>query len=127
MPVAPPVREEAFAATPIVKGSSMAFRTIFYDVQDGIAEIRLNRPHRLNAVVQELYSELAEALSLAETMRDARVVLLTGEGRAFCVGADLKEHKAGRTAFEPACGSTSAPSVSWMLMRPVSSWQGIAA
>ena len=78
----------------------MAFRTILYDVRDGIAEIRLNRPHRLNAVVQELYSELDEALNLAETNRDARVVLLTGEGRAFSVGADLKDHKAGRTAFD---------------------------
>jgi enoyl-CoA hydratase len=78
----------------------MMFRTILYDVQDGITEIRLNRPHRLNAVVQELYAELNEALNLAEASRDARVVLLTGEGRAFCVGADLKEHKAGRTAFE---------------------------
>ncbi|MGH9200636.1 MAG: enoyl-CoA hydratase/isomerase family protein [Vicinamibacterales bacterium] len=78
----------------------MAFRTILYSVQDGIAEIRLNRPHRLNAVVQELYTELTEALNFAEADRDARVVLLTGEGRAFCVGADLKEHKASRTAFD---------------------------
>ncbi len=78
----------------------MAFETIIYGVQDGIAEVRLNRPHRLNAVVQHLYDELGEVLSLAEADRDARVVLITGEGRAFCVGADLKEHKAGRTAFE---------------------------
>lgn len=78
----------------------MPFQTILFGVRDGIAEIRLNRPHRLNAVVQELYDELQEALSLAEADRDVRVVLLTGEGRAFCVGADLKEHKAGRTAFE---------------------------
>ena len=78
----------------------MPFGTILYDVRDGIAEIRLNRPHRLNAVVQQLYDELNEALTLAEANRSARVVLLTGEGRALCVGADLKEHKAGRTAFD---------------------------
>src|SRR6516164_4144898 len=78
----------------------MTFRTILYDVHDGIAEIRFNRPHRLNAVVQELYSELTEALNIAEASRESRVVLLTGEGRAFCVGADLKEHKAGRTPFD---------------------------
>ena len=78
----------------------MTFRTILYDVHDGIAEIRFNRPHRLNAVVQEVYSELTEALNIAEASRESRVVLLTGEGRAFCVGADLKEHKAGRTTFD---------------------------
>jgi enoyl-CoA hydratase len=78
----------------------VSFETIIYGVQDGIAQIRLNRPHRLNAVVQVLYDELNEALSLAEKDRSARVVLITGEGRAFCVGADLKEHKLGRTAFD---------------------------
>ncbi|NTE68275.1 enoyl-CoA hydratase/isomerase family protein [Agrobacterium tumefaciens] len=78
----------------------MSFDTIIYEQQNGIAEIRLNRPHRLNAVVQQLYDELFEALALAEADRTVRVVVLTGEGRAFCVGADLKEHKAGRTAFD---------------------------
>ncbi|WP_181321824.1 enoyl-CoA hydratase/isomerase family protein [Trinickia symbiotica] len=78
----------------------MVFETIIYDVRDGIAEVRLNRPHRLNAVVRQLYDEFSEALSLAEADRATRVVLITGEGRAFCVGADLKEHKTGRTAFE---------------------------
>lgn len=78
----------------------MNFETIVYEMQDGVAEIRLNRPHRLNAVTQQLYDELNAALGVAEADRDARVVLLTGVGRAFCVGADLKEHKAGRTALE---------------------------
>jgi enoyl-CoA hydratase len=74
--------------------------TILYEVRDGIAEIRYNRPHRLNAVTQQLYDELNAALSHAEADKTVRVVLLSGEGRAFCVGADLKEHKAGRTAFD---------------------------
>jgi enoyl-CoA hydratase len=78
----------------------MSFETILYSVREQIAEIRFNRPHRLNAVTAILYDELNQALSLAEADKDARVVLLTGEGRAFCVGADLKEHKAGRTAFD---------------------------
>lgn len=78
----------------------MNLETILYSMSDGIAEIRLNRPHRLNAVTQQLYDELNTALSAAEADGDARVVLLTGEGRAFCVGADLKEHKTGRTAFD---------------------------
>lgn len=78
----------------------MNLETILYSMSDGIAEIRLNRPQRLNAVTQQLYDELNTALSTAEADRDVRVVLLTGEGRAFCVGADLKEHKTGRTAFD---------------------------
>src|SRR5215470_373563 len=79
---------------------TVSLETIIYSQKDGIAEIRLNRPHRLNAVTQKLYDELSAALTQAEDDRNARVVLLTGEGRAFCVGADLKEHKAGRTAFD---------------------------
>lgn len=79
---------------------SKPYETILYEANDGIAEIRLNRPKRLNAVVQQLYDELNDALGEAEADPDTRVVLLTGEGYAFCVGADLKEHKAGRTAFD---------------------------
>lgn len=79
---------------------AVVYETILYSLNEGIAEIHLNRPHRLNAVTQQLYDELSDALGRAEADRDARVVLLTGEGRAFCVGADLKEHKAGRTAFD---------------------------
>ncbi|MCZ4306973.1 enoyl-CoA hydratase/isomerase family protein [Zoogloeaceae bacterium G21618-S1] len=78
----------------------MAYETILYEMKNGIAEIRLNRPHRMNAVTQTLYDELNDALGVAEADKDVRVVLLTGEGRAFCVGADLKEHKTGRTAFD---------------------------
>lgn len=79
---------------------STTYETILYSREGGIAEIRFNRPHRLNAVTAKLYEELNSALDSAEADRAARVVLLTGEGRAFCVGADLKEHKAGRTAFD---------------------------
>ncbi|WP_342310502.1 acetate--CoA ligase family protein [Burkholderia pyrrocinia] len=78
----------------------MSFEAIRYDVTDGVAEIQLNRSRRLNAVVQELYDGFNEALNFAEGDPHVRVVLTTGEGRAFCVGADLKEHKAGRTVFE---------------------------
>jgi len=78
----------------------MQFETVRFIQSDGIAELTLNRPHRLNAVTQQLYDELNAALTQAEANPDVRVILLTGEGRAFCVGADLKEHKAGRTAFD---------------------------
>jgi enoyl-CoA hydratase len=64
----------------------------------GVAEVRFNRPHRLNAVVEPLFRETLDA---AERDRDVRIVVVTGEGRAFCVGADLKEHeKAERTSWQ---------------------------
>lgn len=78
----------------------MSYQTLIYKQTDGVAEIHFNRPHRLNAVTQELYDELDQALSAANANPDIRVIVLTGQGRAFCVGADLKEHKAGRTPFD---------------------------
>lgn len=78
----------------------MLLPTVVYAKSGGIAEIRFNRPHRLNAVIEELYDDVLVALADAEADRDVRVVMITGDGRAFCVGADLKEHGKGeRTAF----------------------------
>lgn len=73
----------------------MSFETLIYNKKHNYAEIRFNRPHRLNAVIEQFYLELLTALQQAEADNDVRAVLLTGEGRAFCVGADMKEHGAG--------------------------------
>jgi len=73
----------------------VSFETLIYTIKDGYAEIRFNRPHRLNAVVEQFYKDLLAALNQAETDPEVRAVLLTGEGRAFCVGADMKEHGSG--------------------------------
>jgi len=60
-------------------------------VSDGIAEIRLNRPERLNAINPDLLSGFAAALEKAEKDPGVEVILICGEGRAFCAGDDLKE------------------------------------
>lgn len=66
-----------------------------------VMEVRLARPDRLNAVSDELYADLEPALREAASDPGARAVLLTGEGRAFCAGADLKAHAArSRTPAE---------------------------
>lgn len=60
--------------------------------QDGvIAWVKLNRPERLNAMNRQLVDELAEALAKAEADEATRVIILHGEGRAFCSGDDLKD------------------------------------
>ncbi|HEY3905788.1 MAG TPA: enoyl-CoA hydratase/isomerase family protein [Streptosporangiaceae bacterium] len=61
-----------------------------YELDESVARIYLNRPHRLNAVVPDLTEGLIDGLARAG--RDgARVVVLAGRGRAFCSGHDLKE------------------------------------
>ena len=59
---------------------------------EGIAEIRLNRPDRLNALGVDMVEALRAAISKAVDAR-ARVLLVRGSGRAFCAGADLKERR----------------------------------
>jgi 2-(1,2-epoxy-1,2-dihydrophenyl)acetyl-CoA isomerase len=61
-----------------------------YELDQSIARVYLNRPHRLNAVVPELTAGLIAALQRASD-EDTRVVMLAGRGRAFCSGFDLKE------------------------------------
>ncbi|WP_299310519.1 enoyl-CoA hydratase/isomerase family protein [uncultured Halomonas sp.] len=80
--------------------SQAEYETLIIRRHGQVQEIRFNRPHRLNAVTEALYTELNDALTRAEADGEVRVVVLTGEGRAFCVGADLKEHKQGRTSFD---------------------------
>lgn len=58
--------------------------------------LTLHRPHVLNAVNEDLYRELIAHLGAADRDDRVRCVVLRGEGRAFCVGADLKAHDSGR-------------------------------
>jgi len=71
----------------------MEFETIIYEKQDGVAVIRLNRPQVLNAMNRQLWTDLEAALEDARGDDGVKVVIITGEGRAFSTGADLKESK----------------------------------
>ncbi|MFI6094591.1 enoyl-CoA hydratase/isomerase family protein [Lentzea sp. NPDC051213] len=64
--------------------------TVDYSCAEGIAQVHLNRPERLNAVVPALVEDLLGAFAAAR-LDEARVVVLAGRGRAFCAGHDLKE------------------------------------
>lgn len=66
-----------------------------------IVWVKLNRPERLNAMNKQLVEELSETLDRAESDETARVIILHGEGRAFCSGDDLKDLDA-QTASEAA-------------------------
>jgi enoyl-CoA hydratase/carnithine racemase len=70
-----------------------------YEVSDRVAEIRLNRPARLNAVTPELVEELCRALEQA-IRADVSAALLCGNGRAFCSGYDLRQPPREHAAAE---------------------------
>jgi len=70
----------------------MDFTTITYEVADRVATITLNRPDRLNAINDEMPREIREAVETANRDDDVHVIVLTGAGRAFCAGYDLKEY-----------------------------------
>lgn len=73
------------------------FTTITYETRDHIAEIGLNRPEVLNAINSTMLTELNLALDVAEADPEVNVILLSGHGRAFSAGFDLKESAARGT------------------------------
>ena len=73
----------------------MNLETVLYEVRDGVATITLNRPEAMNAWTPQLSDELSLAMGAADADDDVRAVVLTGAGRAFCVGADLSDGESG--------------------------------
>ena len=80
----------------------MTYHDLIYDLREPIAHITLNRPDSLNALSHRLVDELEASLNEAEADESVRVVILSGAGRAFSAGYDLKEDAdAGeRTAYD---------------------------
>ncbi|KAB7852357.1 enoyl-CoA hydratase-related protein [Streptomyces mobaraensis] len=72
--------------------------TVLYEVADGLATITVNRPDAMNALDTATKVALRDAVRRAAEDDAVRAVLLTGSGRAFCVGQDLKEHTASLAA-----------------------------
>jgi enoyl-CoA hydratase/carnithine racemase len=62
-----------------------------YSEADGIAVVRLDRPERLNALTFDSYRELADTFAALQSRDSVRAVVLTGTGRAFCSGGDVKD------------------------------------
>jgi len=71
----------------------MKFECIIYEKGDGIATIKLNRPQVLNAMNKQLWIDFQVALEDVKNDPEIKVLIITGEGRAFSTGADLKDSK----------------------------------
>lgn len=74
----------------------MSYETLRYDVAEGVATITLSRPQQLNAFTVGMMDDLLAVLDRIDADDAVRAVIMTGDGRAFCAGADLSE---GKKAF----------------------------
>jgi enoyl-CoA hydratase/carnithine racemase len=77
----------------------MTYECLLYEVKDGIATLTLNRPDRLNALGGTLRQDLFDAVTRAGADPDVRAMVVTGAGKGFCSGGDVKamgEAKAGQ-------------------------------
>lgn len=68
-----------------------SYEQIVYEAGDGVATVTLNRPDKLNAWTWQMEKEVQAAMAHAEADDGVRVIVLTGAGRGFCAGADLKD------------------------------------
>jgi enoyl-CoA hydratase/carnithine racemase len=66
-------------------------KSFLFEVRERVGWITLNRPERLNALTFEVYRELTDAFAQLRTEDEVRAVVITGEGRAFCSGGDVRE------------------------------------
>lgn len=69
----------------------MTYEEIRYDVSERVATITLNRPERLNAFTRKMMAELIDAFDQIDADDEVRAVVVTGEGRGFCAGAELSD------------------------------------
>src|SRR5688572_2093017 len=88
--------------------TSMELQTVVYETSERVATITLNRPQSLNALNAQLGADLGTTLRGAASDSQVHVVVLTGAGRAFCSGGDLKAMAAGLTRSEGSASEVEA-------------------
>ena len=79
------------------------------DVRDGIADVRLDRPEKMNALDGAMFRALTEAGQSLAKDRSVRAVVLSGEGRGFCAGLDVSNFAGGSAGFDPFVRDGASP------------------
>ncbi|MFC5679510.1 enoyl-CoA hydratase-related protein [Aeromicrobium endophyticum] len=113
----------------------MSTTPVSYDVTEGVATVALARPESMNSLTLSAKVALRDALHEAAADSAVRAVVLTGSGRAFCVGQDLQEHVSGLSGQKDFGGSTTvadhynpiATAIATMPKPVVAAVNGIAA
>lgn len=78
----------------------MEYKTIEYSVEGKVGIIRLNRPDKYNAITHALKEDMLKVLGIIQNDKNVRAVVLTGNGRGFCAGADLTSFAGPMTPFD---------------------------
>lgn len=100
----------------------MDYEHLIYAKEDGIATLTINRPQKLNAFTPGMYQGMHEIIKEVESDEEVRVFVITGTGRAFCVGADVKSLEQGfasQTAIKADAGSELLPIPLQRMGKPV--------
>ena len=97
----------------------MAEPVLLVEREGGVATLTLNRPEQMNALSTELRTALADTFAELRRDRDTRVVILTGAGRAFCAGLDLKEMGDPERSRQPAAELPDPPKLMRTLRQPI--------
>jgi 2-(1,2-epoxy-1,2-dihydrophenyl)acetyl-CoA isomerase len=84
----------------------MNFEHILFSIEAGVATLSLNRPEQLNSFNAKMHGEVREALKQVRQNPEARVLLLTAEGRGFCAGQDLGDRNVAPGAAAPDLGES---------------------
>ena len=88
---------------------SQSYATILVDKADDIATITLNRPERLNAWTAQMHRELTVAISDCNDDPEVGAMVVTGAGRGFCAGADIRDNFKARMENEETASGDDAP------------------
>jgi enoyl-CoA hydratase/carnithine racemase len=102
----------------------MTYEDLLYEVDGNVATITLNRPERMNAISRPMLQSFSRALLDADRDDAVRAIIITGAGRGFCAGLDLKDFSAGTGIGSSTSGSRfdlreSPPVVLHQLDKPV--------
>jgi len=87
----------------------MSWEFVLFTKEDGIGTITLNRPDSMNALGGGMRQEILAAVETAVADNEVRVIVVTGAGKAFCAGGDVKEFVSGKTRAEATLGIDQRP------------------
>jgi enoyl-CoA hydratase/carnithine racemase len=108
-PVRRPDCSSSGPGTAPIEEDSMSDR-VKIDVRDGVADVRLNRPEKMNALDLEMFRAIVDAGDQVAGDPSVRVVVLSGEGRSFCAGLDISAFAGGMQAQDLGDGAASGGS-----------------